>query len=70
LPDGDWQELWEHVRRRPDPPLFIVSAPWTDARLWAEVLNLGAYDVLVKPYEPFEVARILQHACGTAARFA
>jgi DNA-binding response OmpR family regulator len=63
LPDGDWRAVWKEVRGRPDPPVFIVSAGWTDARLWAEVLNVGAYDVLVKPYEKSEVSRILQHAC-------
>jgi DNA-binding NtrC family response regulator len=63
LPDGLWHELWEQLRRRPDPPVFIVSAAWNDAGLWAEVLNLGAYDVLVKPYQKSEVTRILQHAC-------
>jgi hypothetical protein len=41
LPDGHWQDLWEHLRRQPDPPVFIVSAAWNDAHLWAEVLNLG-----------------------------
>jgi CheY-like chemotaxis protein len=65
LPDGDWRAVWEGVRSRPDPPVFIVSASWTDARLWAELLNVGAYDVLVKPYEKSEVSRILQHACRT-----
>jgi DNA-binding NtrC family response regulator len=70
LPDGHWQELWERVRRLQEPSAFIVSAHWTDARLWAEVLNLGAYDVLVKPYEKSEVTRILQQACGIYKRFA
>ena len=65
LPDGQWQELWEELRRRPTPPVFIVSAGWSDARLWAEVLNLGAYDVLVKPYHDGEVKRILRNACRT-----
>ena len=67
LPDGKWHELWEHVQRLPNPPLFIVSAYSTDARLWAEVLNVGAYDVIVKPYEKHEVSRILQHACRDEA---
>jgi PleD family two-component response regulator len=63
LPDGDWRDLWEQVRGGPDAPVFIVSAQWIDARLWAEVLNVGAYDVLVEPYQDSEVSRILQHAC-------
>ena len=29
----------------------------TVERLWAEALNLGAYDVLAKPYDPTEVVR-------------
>jgi DNA-binding response OmpR family regulator len=70
LPDGDWRAVWEEVRGRPHPPVFIVSASWSDARLWAEVLNVGAYDVLVKPYEKSEVSRILQHACRTFEHFA
>jgi two-component system, OmpR family, response regulator CpxR len=64
LPDGCWRELWQVLRLRPSPPIFIVSADWTDVRLWAEVLNLGAYDILVKPYRKDEVSRILRHAMG------
>ena len=29
LPDGQWQELWEELRRRSVPPVFIVSVDWT-----------------------------------------
>jgi CheY-like chemotaxis protein len=66
LPDGHWQDLWERLSRLPNPPVFVVSAHSTDARLWAEVLNLGAYDVLVRPYEESEVSRILRQACRTS----
>jgi DNA-binding NtrC family response regulator len=68
LPDGDWRDLWQQVHDWPEPPVFVVSAGWTDARLWAEVLN--AYDVLVKPYRKNEVSRILQQACRTVEHFA
>jgi DNA-binding response OmpR family regulator len=62
LSDGHWQDLWEILRRAPVPPVFIVSAYWADERLWAEVLNMGAYDVLAKPYRSGEVARVLDQA--------
>jgi DNA-binding response OmpR family regulator len=62
LSDGRWQDLWEVLRWTPIPPVFIVSAYWADERLWAEVLNMGAYDVLAKPYRSAEVARILDQA--------
>jgi two-component system, OmpR family, response regulator CpxR len=70
LPDGDWRDLWQQVHDWPEPPVFVVSAGWTDARLWGEVLNVGAYDVLVKPYRKNEVSRILQQTCRTVEHFA
>jgi hypothetical protein len=30
--------------------------------MWAEVLNLGAYDVLAQPFDPAEVFRVLTAA--------
>jgi len=45
-----------HVTR---PPLLIVTSRLADERLWAEVLNLGAHDVLAKPFNAEEVVRVL-----------
>ena len=46
----------------PDPPLLIVTSRLADERLWAEALNLGAWDVLAKPFEADEVIRIVSIA--------
>jgi len=48
-----------HISHQPDPPLVIVTSHLADERLWAEALNLGAYDVLAKPFDAIEVGRIL-----------
>jgi len=45
------------------PPLIVVDRLADDA-LWAEVLNLGGYDVLVKPFDEKEVLHVLTMACG------
>jgi len=45
------------------PPLLIVASRLADERLWAEVLNLGGYDVLLKPFEPAELRRVIGNAC-------
>ena len=58
LPDGNWQGLLEAVSRLPGFPSLIVSSRLADERLWAEVLNLGGYDVLLTPFEPGEVFRV------------
>ena len=44
-------------------PNLIVSSPRADERLWAEVLNLGAFDLLMgAPFEPEEVLRVTESA--------
>jgi DNA-binding response OmpR family regulator len=50
------------IMRLPEPPFLIVTSRLADERLWAEVLNLGAYDVLAKPFESKEVVRIVSLA--------
>ena len=58
LPDGNWKSLLEAVTELPVSPSLIVAARLADERLWAEVLNLGGYDVLLTPFEPAEVFRV------------
>lgn len=62
LTTGTWRELLDEVVRMDDAPLLIVSSRFADERLWAEALNVGAFDVLAKPYEAGEVSRVLTSA--------
>jgi len=41
---------------------LIVTSRNADDRLWAEALNMGAYDVLSQPFERVEVARAVESA--------
>ena len=41
---------------------LIVTSRLADDRLWAEALNLGAYDVLAKPFERMELVRSVSSA--------
>jgi len=59
LPDGNWRDALSLLNRSADPPLLIVTSRDADERLWAEVLNLGGYDVLPQPFDLPEVIRIL-----------
>ena len=59
LPDGDWRRVLTHTLSRPLPPKLIVASRLADERLWAEVLNLGAYDLLAKPFAADEVRRVV-----------
>ena len=62
-PDGgNWKQVLEAAQEMNGQPLVIVCSEHADEHLWAEVLNLGAYDVLVKPFEKEEVARVVEFA--------
>jgi len=56
--DGDWEDLLKATARLPAPPNLIVFSRLEDASFWAEVLNLGGFDVLLTPFEPEEVLRV------------
>jgi DNA-binding NtrC family response regulator len=64
LPDGGWIDVLHMVRQCEREPQVIVTDPQADARFWAEVLNLGAYDLLAQPFYEPEVRRILYNACS------
>jgi DNA-binding response OmpR family regulator len=62
LQDGAWNDLLRRISRRPEQPLLIVSSRLADDFLWAEVLNLGGFDLLVKPFIEREVRHVLTTA--------
>lgn len=64
LPDGKWLDVIHLAREYPQDMEVIVTDPQADGRLWAEVLNLGAYDLLAQPFYEPEVRRILSNACS------
>lgn len=64
LPDGDWKDVLGITWELGTCPAVVVTHRFADDRFWAEVLNLGCYDMLVQPFDAREVRRILTSACG------
>ena len=64
LPDGNWKTLHNRLIKMPFPPKLIVTCRLADERLWAEVMNLGGFDVLAQPFYAGEVLRSINSACG------
>jgi len=66
LRDVNWKDLWKDLLREVallvHPPLIIVSYQPMGHCFWSEVLSLGGYDVLVRPFEPWDVFRLLSLA--------
>ena len=74
---GTWREMWAEAARSPGPPTLIVTSQVPAESLWAEALNIGAYDVLAKPFDAIEVTRVVtlawlnwkhQHEIGSCLR--
>jgi DNA-binding NtrC family response regulator len=57
-----WKEMLDLLAGLPDAPCMVVTSRQADDRLWVEALNLGAYDVLAKPFDRSEVLRTLANA--------
>jgi DNA-binding NarL/FixJ family response regulator len=68
LPGGTWRNLCNTIGELAHPPRLIVASRLADDSLWAEVLNLGGYDVLLTPFDSEEVRRVLWNAMESGPR--
>ena len=64
--NGKWQELLGYAHAAKS--LMIVVSRGADERLWAEVLNLGRFDVLSLPFDRDELRRALSSALRHSPR--
>jgi DNA-binding NtrC family response regulator len=69
LADGyGWKDVLSVIHRMLIPTQLIVAERLADEALWAEVLNLGCYDLLAMPFEPTEVLRVFPRAWDFSKR--
>jgi DNA-binding response OmpR family regulator len=62
VPRWNWRKVLNDIRRLAQPPQLIVTSRTADDHLWAEVLNIGGYDVLPQPFARDEVERVIAAA--------
>ena len=63
VPDGTWRDVLNCLPGRTEMPAVIVTSPRADDKLWAEVLNVGGFDVVAKPFDTDELRHVLLTAC-------
>jgi len=69
FPDGEsWRELLDEIENMHGSQPVIIASGLADERLWAEVLNLGGFDLLAKPLDPEELVRVIAMAARQAAQ--
>ena len=62
-PHWNWKQALRDFRLLARPPLLIVASRLAEDALWSEALNLGAHDVLARPFDRNEVERAIASAC-------
>ncbi len=62
LPDGTWLDMLQGIAGSRDAALLIVTSRMADDRLWAEVLNLGGFDLIATPFRESEVRHVVNTA--------
>ena len=62
MPDIDGQELLRQVREIPVPPEMILMTAYATVETAVEALRLGAYDYLMKPFDPDDARAVVQRA--------
>ena len=64
LHDGHcWTDVIQETQKSELPTPLVVVDRLADDRLWAEVLNMGGYDLLMKPFDEREVLHAVSMAC-------
>lgn len=61
--DYCWKDLLLELQKMEHPPPLIVADRLADERLWADVLNLGGYDLLANPFDAREVLHVVTTVC-------
>jgi DNA-binding response OmpR family regulator len=62
LPDGSWRSVMSTLSLAQHPSHLIVTSRLADEGLWAEVLNLGGFNVISKPFYEKEVTWVMESA--------
>ena len=68
LPDGTWFDVLNLAGKLRPGASVVVCARVDDERLWTSVLEAGAFDVLVEPWDGSEVNRVMSAAVKAATR--
>jgi DNA-binding NtrC family response regulator len=64
LPDGAWSDVVDLAHSVSPSSRVIFTTRFADARFWIDALGKGVFDLLVQPFYPTEVRRILANARG------
>jgi DNA-binding NtrC family response regulator len=59
---GNWKDALEMSFRIRPQAAMVVASRLADEKLWLGVLEHGAYDLILKPFQAAELCRVLRNA--------
>ena len=62
LADGSWRDVLQFIVASNIGCEMVVCSRCGDERLWAEVIQCGAFDLVPEPFEKQEILRIIRSA--------
>jgi len=62
LPGWEWREVLAKIVESSPQICFLLTSRVNDEYLWREIVGLGGYDILAKPFEDLVVMQTLQRA--------
>ena len=62
LPDGNWADVVSLSARASSPVTVIVVGQEIDTKLYASVIEVGAYDFIAPPFDALDLARMVRRA--------
>ncbi len=62
LPNTDWWTLWGDISLLNPRPEILVYSRTASFQLWAGVLEMGGYDILVEPFTDEELRQAVDRA--------
>jgi DNA-binding NtrC family response regulator len=63
LPDGCWKDVLGRIAVLTEAPRLVMMASEPSEALYGEALNLGAWELLVRPIRRDEALRIIDVGC-------
>jgi DNA-binding NtrC family response regulator len=66
LPDGNWADVMSLSARASSPVSLIVVGHEIDTRLYASVIEVGAFDFIAPPFNAVELAHVVRCAADNA----
>jgi DNA-binding NtrC family response regulator len=66
LPDGNWADVVSVSARASSPVSVIVVGQELDTKLYASVIEVGAFDFIAPPFDALDLAHVVRCAADNA----